>query len=77
MLPLGDHQRACRVFCRILRRLEEKDRRNGKNINIQDEAGRASDPDQSNGQQEDAAHTGMCADLPASVNAGAEEKRIS
>src|SRR5437879_4729551 len=32
MLPPGDHERACRVFCRILRRLEERDRRNGKNI---------------------------------------------
>ncbi len=30
MLSPGDHERACRVFCRILRRLEERDKSNGK-----------------------------------------------
>ena len=75
MLPPGDHQRACLVFCRILRRLEERDRRNGKIINIQDGAGRATDHHPSYGQ-EDTSNLGICPDLPASVNAGAEEERI-
>ncbi len=30
MLPPGDHQRANRIFNRILRRLEERDKSNGK-----------------------------------------------
>ncbi len=30
MLPPEDHEMACRLFCRILKRLEERERRNGK-----------------------------------------------
>jgi hypothetical protein len=30
MLPPGYHEQACRLFCRILHRLEEMERQNGK-----------------------------------------------
>jgi hypothetical protein len=74
MLPPGDHERACRVFCRILRRLEERDRRNGKNIHSSLREGTGAADNHSIFGAE-ATNRSICTGVPASLDTGAEEER--
>jgi len=74
MLPPGDHEQACKVFCRILRRLEERDRKNGNN-NHASLTKRATDSDSTNGRKTPARC--VCATVPKSIDTGAEEEHVS
>lgn len=75
MLPPDRYELACRLFCRILRRLEERDRRNDHQYQTNtptryiDEG--SGNPDVETGATNKASR----ADLPPRIIARAEEER--
>ena len=75
MLPPGDHQRACRVFCRILKRLEERDRRNGQDTHISIGA-READNHSINISRAAIADRNLRPGVPTGLNTRADEKRL-